>query len=286
LFPGFDENLRAALQRETEEFVHSQFREDRSVVDLIQANYSFLNERLARHYHIPNVHGSRFRKVTFPTEERGGLIGQGSLLAVTSYPNRTSPVLRGKWVLETLLGSPPPPPPPDVPPLPDRGEAGRSASVRQRLEAHRSNPRCAGCHAPMDPMGFALENFDPIGGWRQSDGGSPIDASATMPGGPTFAGPAELRAFVLSRREQFVGTFAAGLLTYALGRSLEYSDMPAVRSIGRDAATNDYRWSSLISGIVNSVPFQMRRARPQNETSTGANGASVSRPITRDPRSR
>ena len=286
LFPGFDENLRAALQRETEEFVRSQFREDRSIVDLIRADYSFLNDRLARHYQIPGVHGSRFRKVTFPTAERGGLIGQGSLLAVTSYPNRTSPVLRGKWVLEVLLGAPPPPPPADVPPLPDRSETGKPASVRQRLEAHRNNPRCASCHAPMDPLGFALENFDPIGGWRDSEGGFPIDALATMPGGPTFSGPAELRAFLLSRREQFVNTFAAGLLTYALGRNLEHYDMPVVRSIVRDAATHDHRWSSLILGIVNSVPFRMRTARPRSDTPTVGSSASRSEPVTRNPRSR
>jgi cytochrome c5 len=286
LFPGFDENLRAALQEETEQFVHSQFREDRSVVDLIEADYSFLNERLARHYRVPNVHGSRFRKVTFATEERGGLLGQGSLLTVTSYPNRTSPVLRGKWVLETLLGSPPPPPPQDVPPLPDRSETGTPMSVRQRLEAHRSKPQCASCHAPMDPLGFALENFDAIGAWRTSDGGLPIDASATMPGGLTFAGPAELRRFLLSRREQFVDTVAAGLLTYALGRNLEYYDMPVVRSIVRDAGMNDHRWSSLIFGVIKSAPFQMRRARLQNDHSTGANAASVTQPAVRDPQSR
>ena len=261
LFPGFDENLRAALQRETEEFVRSQFREDRSVVDLIRADYSFLNDRLARHYQVPGIHGSRFRKVTFSTGERGGLIGQGSLMAVTSYPNRTSPVLRGKWVLETLLGAPPPPPPPDVPPLPERSESGKPTSVRLRLEAHRNNPRCASCHAPMDPLGFALENFDPLGGWRDSEGGFPIDATATMPGGPTFSGPAELRAFLLSRREQFVSTFAAGLLTYAVGRNLEYYDMPAVRALVRDAAPDDHRWSSLVLGIVKSASFQMRRSQ-------------------------
>jgi len=265
LFPGFDQNLRAALQQETERFVHGQLREDRSVVDLISADYSYLNERLARHYNVPNVYGSRFRKVTFPDSRRGGLIGQGSLLAVTSYPNRTSPVLRGKWVLETLLGAPPPPPPPDVPPLPDRGESGKPASVRARLEMHRANPGCATCHAPMDPLGFALENFDAVGSWRTRDSGREIDASAAMPGGPTFTGPSELRAFLLGRREQFVDTVTAGLLAYALGRSVEDYDMPAIRSIVREAAPGDYRWSALILGVVKSTPFQMRRSRPQDD---------------------
>jgi mono/diheme cytochrome c family protein len=277
LFPSFDENLRDALQQETELFVDSQLREDRSVVDLLSANYTFLNERLARHYDIPNVHGSRFRKVTLTTERRGGLLGHGSLLTLTSYPNRTSPVVRGKWMLETLLGSPPPPPPPDVPSLPERGDSGAPTSVRARLESHRRNPQCASCHAPMDPLGFALENFDAIGAWRTSEGGVPIDASGTMPGGPTFNGPAELRAFLLSRRGQFVDTVTSGLLTYALGRSLEYYDLPTVRSIVGHAAPSEYRWSSLILGIVKSAPFRMRKARPQTLEPTPARVASVGR---------
>ena len=262
LFSSFDENLREAFRRETELFVHSQVREDRSVVDLLTANYTFVNDRLARHYRIPGVHGSRFRKVLFPDESRGGLLGHGSLLTVTSYGNRTSPVLRGKWILETLLGSPPPPPPPDVPALPERGAGGVATSVRERLESHRKNPACATCHATMDPLGFALENFDAVGAWRTSDGGVPIDASASMPDGPVFVGPSALRAFLLDRRAQFVDTVAAGLLTYAVGRSLEYYDMPAVRSIVADAARSEHRWSSLVLAIVRSTPFRMRAARP------------------------
>jgi hypothetical protein len=285
MYPNFDENLRAAYQRETELFVDSQMREDRSVVELLSANYTYLNDRLARQYGVAGVHGSHFRKVTFTTNARGGLIGQGSLLTVTSYPNRTSPVLRGKWVLETLLGAPPPPPPPNVPPLPDRGESGRSATVRERLETHRKNPQCAVCHAPMDPLGFALENFDAIGGWRTEDGAASIDPTAAMPGGPTFSGPSELRAFLLGHRQQFVDTAAAGLLTYALGRGLEYYDMPAVRAIVRNAAQNDYRWSSLILGIVNSTPFQHRRARAgSTDTTAGAAAVRSRAAATRDSR--
>jgi hypothetical protein len=267
-FPDFDESLRESLQRETELFLGSQLREDRGVVELLTANYTFVNERLARHYEIPNVYGSNFRRVTLgPETHRGGLLGQGSLLMVTSYPNRTSPVLRGKWVLDNILGTPPPQPPPDVPNLKDRGEDGRPASVRERLEEHRKNPGCAACHAPMDPLGFALENFDAIGKWRtKSEAGTPIDASAALVGSPPFAGPEGLRALLLDRREQFVGTVIEKMLAYALGRSLDYYDLPAVRKIRRESAPRDYRWSSIISGIVRSTPFQMRKSRPANHT--------------------
>ena len=261
LFPGFDDNLRAALMRETELFIESQFRDDRSVPELLSADYSFLNERLARHYGIPNVHGNRFRRVTFSGPERGGLLGQGSLLTVTSYPNRTSPVLRGKWVLDTLLGAPPPPPPPDVPSLPDRGVGGRPLSGRERLEQHRENPVCATCHSQMDPLGFALENFDAIGAWRDSDGGVPIDASGAMPDGASFRGVAGLRTTLLGHREQFVDTVIARLLSYALGRPVEYRDLPAIREVRRDAAPSRYRWSSIVLGIVQSTPFRMRQSR-------------------------
>ena len=261
LFPSFDENLRKALRRETELFVRSQLREDRSVLELLSANYTFVNERLARHYQIPNVYGSRFRKVTFTNSERGGLLGHGSLLTVTSYPNRTSPVLRGKWVLETILGTPPPPPPPDVATLPDRSDSGKPVSVRERLESHRRNPRCAVCHAPMDPLGFALENFDAIGAWRSSDAATPIDSSGTMPDGETFTGLSGLRAALLSHPEYFVETVTEALLTFAVGRSTEYYDRPVVRSIVAESASSDYRWSSLILGVVNSAPFRMRSAR-------------------------
>ena len=260
-FPGFDENLREAFARETRMFVESMFREDRSVVDLLRANYTFLNERLARHYGIPNVYGSHFRRVTFGDDEpRGGLLGQGSFLTVTSYPNRTSPVLRGRWVLESLLGTPPPSPPADVPGLPDRGEGGRPASVRERLERHRESPACATCHAPMDPLGFALENFDAVGGWREADDGTPVDSAATLPDGTRFRGPAGLRAFLVGQRRQFVEAMTEKLLAYALGRRLEYYDRPTVRGIVREAAASDHRLSDIVLGIVRSPAFGMRRA--------------------------
>jgi mono/diheme cytochrome c family protein len=257
IFPDFDENLRDAFQQETTLFVQSQLREDRSVTDLLSANYTFVNERLARHYQIPNVYGERFRRVEFSDNRRGGLLGQGAILTATSYGNRTSPVLRGKWLLEMILGTPPPPPPPDVPPLKEKGETDKPMSVRERLEQHRQNPACATCHVRMDPLGFALENFDAVGKWRSAEDGEVIDASASLPDGTKFAGVAGLRNLLLGRREQFVNTFTEKLLTYALGRELEYYDMPAVRKITREAAANDYRWSSIILGIVNSVPFQM-----------------------------
>ena len=259
-YPEFDENLRDAFRRETELFVESTFREDRSVAELLSANYSFVNGRLARHYGIPGVVGERFRRVTFPPDApRGGLLGQGSLLTVTSHPNRTSPVLRGKWLLETVLGAPPPEPPADVPGLPDRGESGRPASVRERLELHRRNPVCAGCHAPMDPLGFALENFDAIGSWREvSEAGTPIDATGMLPNGVKFQGPAGLRAVLLAREDRFAATVTDRLLAYAIGRGLEYFDRPTVRRIVNDAAEDHYRWSSIVLGVVRSVPFQMR----------------------------
>ena len=259
LFPEFDDNLREAFARETELFVGSQIREDRSLLDLLRADYTFVNERLARHYGIPKVYGNRFRRVTFADGARGGLLGHGSILTVTSYPTRTSPVLRGHWLLEHVLGAPPPPPPPDVPALPDRGEAGRAASVRERLERHRENAVCASCHAPMDPLGFGLEHFDAIGRWRAAgEAGGPIDASGVLPDGTAFRGLSGLREVLLERREQFVHTVAEKLTTYALGRGLEHYDMPAVRRIVREAADDDYRWSSLVLGIVRSLPFQMR----------------------------
>ena len=262
LFPEWDDNLRESFRRETALFVASQIRGNRSLLDLVRADYTFVNERLARHYGIPNVYGSRFRRVTFSDDDvRGGLLGHGSILTVTSYPTRTSPVLRGHWLLEHLLGAPPPPPPPDVPDLPDRGEGGRPASVRERLEQHRDNPVCAACHAPMDPLGFALEHFDAIGKWRATgEGGDPIDASGVFPDGTAFQGLAGLKAVLLSRRAQFVQTVTEKLATYALGRRLEHYDMPAVRRIMRGAASGDYRWSDVVLGIVESTPFQMRRS--------------------------
>jgi hypothetical protein len=258
-FPDFDENLREAFQRETELFLESQLRDDRSVLDLLTANYTFVNERLARHYGIPNVYGSRFRRVTFPDDRRAGLLGQGSILTVTSYPNRTSPTLRGKWVLENLLGAPPPPPPPNVPSL-DEAAPDKPLTVRARLEQHRKNPVCASCHAPMDPLGMALENFDAIGRWRTTENSLSIDPSAALPDGARFTGPAGLRTYLEEREERFAATVAQKLLTYALGRGLEHYDAPAVRKIVRGAASNEYRWSAIIQGIVESLPFQMRRS--------------------------
>ena len=261
LFPDFDENLRAAMRRETELLFEHQLRHDRSVVDLIRANYTFLNERLAEHYGIPGVVGSHYRRVVLPDNRRGGLLGHSSILAVTSYGNRTSPVLRAKWLLENVFGTPPSPPPADIPALPDAGSADEPRTVRDRLAQHRRSPACAICHAPMDPLGFALENFDAIGGWRTTDAGLPVDASAVLADGTTtFEGPAGLRRVLLERSTQFVETATEKLLTYALGRGLEHYDQPVIRNITKQAATNDHRWSSLILGIVESTPFQMRRA--------------------------
>jgi mono/diheme cytochrome c family protein len=259
-FPDFDGELRQALQQETELFFKSMLREDRSVLDLLSADYTFLNERLARHYGIPDVYGSSFRRVTLSDGNRNGLLGQGSILTVTSRVNRTSPVLRGKWVLENLLGTPPLPPPADIPPLNEkRGEVG-GLTMRQRMQEHQSNPVCASCHAGMDPIGFALENFDAVGKWRATEGKTPIDASGTLPDGTRFEGPAGLRKVLLSRPQQFVQTATEKLYTYALGRELEYSDAAALRKILREAAPGGYRWSSLILGIIKSTPFQMRRS--------------------------
>ena len=260
-FPEFDDNLRAAFARETELFLLDQLREDRSILELLDADYSFLNERLARHYGAPGIYGSRFRRVALPGERRG-LLGHGSVLTVTSYANRTSPVLRGKWLLENLLGAPPPPPPPDIPPLEEIGEAGGPpGSVRERLERHRRDPNCASCHAPMDPLGFALENFDAVGRWRTvGAGGEPIDAAAELPDGTTISGPADLARVIAAPPERFATTVVEKLLTWATGRGLEYHDAPAVRRIVKSAAAGGYRWSDLISGVVTSAPFRMRMA--------------------------
>jgi mono/diheme cytochrome c family protein len=258
IYPEWDDNLREALQREAELFLESIWRGDRSIVDLVDADYSFLNERLARHYGIRNVYGQQFRRVALPDARRGGLLGMGAIQLVTSQATRTSPVLRGKWVLENLLGTPPPAPPPNVPPFPDSGDMTK-LSVRARMEMHRKNPVCASCHQSMDPLGFALENFDGIGMWRTTDSGQAIDASGTLPDGKAFSGPGELRKLLLNHQDQFVQTLTRKLMTYALGRGVEYSDGPAVRRIARDAAP-DYRWSSIVLGIVKSVPFQQRIA--------------------------
>ena len=262
-FMDFDENLREAFIAETELFVDSQVREDRPVVELLTGNYTFVNERLARHYGVPNVYGPRFRRVALPGNGRAGILGQGSLLTVTSMSTRTSPVKRGAWLLEHLLGTPPPPPPPNVPPLPESTDSQKvSTSVRERMEQHRKNPVCATCHSKMDPLGFALENFDGVGQWRDRDGASVVDASGTLPDGSKFSGPSEFRQALMRRPEMLVSTATSKLMTYALGRGVEASDMPAVRKILRETASREYRWSALILGVIRSQPFQMRRAQP------------------------
>ena len=256
----FDEALRQAFLTETTLFVSSIFREDRSLLDLLDGDYTFLNQRLAEHYGIPRVYGSQFRRVTLTDPNRRGLLGQGSVLTVTSYPNRTSVVQRGKWILENLLGTPPPPPPPDVPEL-KAAPHGKPLSLREQMQEHRSNPTCAACHARMDPIGFALENYDAVGQWRTKDAGAPIDASGRLPDGTEFTGPDGLRQLLMTKyRDDFVRTATEKLLTYALGRGIEYYDGPTIRSIDRDAARDNYRMSSLILAVVKSAPFQMRRA--------------------------
>jgi hypothetical protein len=256
-YPEFDENLRDSMHQETTEFVSAQLREDRSVLDLLTADYSYLNERLARHYGIPNIYGNHFRKVTFADGVRGGLLGQASVLTVTSYPNRTSVVLRGKWLLANILGAPPAPPPADVPSLKDAGQDGQPRSLRDRMEQHRKNPACSGCHQRMDPLGFALENFDALGKWRTVADGERIDASASLPDGTRFEGIAGLRKLLVNHKDDYVRTMTEKLLAYGVGRGIEYYDEPAVRQIVRESATADYRWSSLVLGIVRSKPFSM-----------------------------
>ena len=256
----FDGNLRYAFRRETELLFETIVREDRSILDLIDADYTFVDERLARHYGIPNVRGSRFRRVALDEGARRGLLGHGSLLTVTSAGNRTSPVKRGKWILENLLGAPVPQPPPGVETNLATAPGAAPTSVRQRLELHRASPSCASCHAVMDPVGFSLENFDLIGEYRSEDGGVPVNATGRLTDGTALDGPASLRKALLDRRGAVASTATEKLLTYALGRHVEYFDMPAVRTIVRDAARQDYRFSSLITGIVKSVPFQMKRA--------------------------
>ena len=268
-YPNFDAQLRTAFQRETELFVESILREDRSVIDLLTADYTFVNGRLARHYGIPNIQGNEFRRVSVDDESRRGLLGQGSVLTVTSHANRTSPVKRGKWVLENLLGSPPPPPPPNVPPLPEKKELTRQLTMRERMEMHRASPQCASCHRAMDPIGFALENFDAVGAWRVRDGRAPIDSDGQYVDGSPANGPAALRAAVLRRPENFVTTVTEKMLMYGLGRALDHRDMPTVRGVVRGAAAGNYRLSSLVLGIVRSTPFQKRISLPPS-TALGA----------------
>jgi Protein of unknown function (DUF1592)/Protein of unknown function (DUF1588)/Protein of unknown function (DUF1585)/Protein of unknown function (DUF1595)/Protein of unknown function (DUF1587) len=262
LFPDFDDNLRQAFRRETEMLFESVVREDRNVLDLLRADYTFVNQRLAKHYGIPNVYGSHFRRVELGKDHvRGGLLGHGSILTVTSYANRTSPVNRGKWILENLLGTPVPPPPQNVPPLAENAPGAKVLTVRERMVQHRANPVCASCHQLMDPVGLATENFDAIGRYRtMSEAGTPVDASGGLPDGSTFDGAIGLRHAVLNRPELFVTTLTEKLMTYALGRGMEHYDAPAVRSIIRTARGSDYRFSSVVLGIVKSTPFQMRKA--------------------------
>jgi hypothetical protein len=261
LFPDFDDNLRQAFRRETELFFQSIIQQDRSVLDLLKADYTFLNERLARHYGIPHVYGSRFRRVELPKDShRGGLLRHGSILTLTSYATRTSPVIRGNWVLENILGTPAPPPPPNVPSL-DEDVISANMPMRQRLAKHRANPTCASCHDLMDPVGFALENYDAVGRWRDYQAGIPVDVSGKLPDGTQLRGVRELEEGLLRRPELFVSAITEKLLTYGLGRGLDHDDRPAVRKIVQQAKESEYRFSSLIWGIVNSTPFQMRTSK-------------------------
>jgi hypothetical protein len=267
LYPQYDHTLADAMQRETELLFETLVREDRSVLELLTADYTFVNERLARHYGIPNVSGTRFQRVSIPDVNRRGLLGQGSILTMTSVADRTSPVLRGKWVMEVLLGSPPPPPPPDVPDLEETHAAkeGRLLSVRERLEMHRANPACTSCHRVIDPLGLALENFDVTGAWRIRDNGSAVDATGTLYDGTSLQGPISLREALVGRSEIVLRTFTENLMAYALGRRVEPYDMPAVRAIVRDASANESRFSSFVLGIVKSPAFQMSRAEKETD---------------------
>jgi uncharacterized protein DUF1592/uncharacterized protein DUF1588/uncharacterized protein DUF1587/uncharacterized protein DUF1585/uncharacterized protein DUF1595/cbb3-type cytochrome c oxidase subunit III len=257
-FPDFDDNLREAMLQETKLFFESIEHEDRSVLDLLNADYTFVNERLAKHYGIPGIYGSQFRRIQITDPARRGLLGQASILTVTSYPNRTSPVQRGKWILTNILGVPPTPPPPNVPALKDNAEGSQPKSLRERMEAHRADAVCAGCHKVMDPVGFALENFDAVGHWRAADEGAKIDPSGTLFNGDHIDGAVGLREALTSRPNVFVGVMTEKLLTYALGRGVEYYDMPVVRRIVHDAAAHDYKFSELVMGVVKSTPFQMK----------------------------
>jgi hypothetical protein len=263
LYSEFDENLREAMGEETKMFVVDQLRQDRSVTDLVLADYTMANERLARHYGVPNVYGNHFRPVKFSDRTRGGLLGQASVLTVTSYPNRTSVVMRGRWLLANLLGAPPPPPPLDVPALKEAGSEGQPKSLRDRMELHRKNPACASCHQRMDPLGFALENFDALGKWRSEADGVAVDPEASLPDGTRFSGIDGLRTYLADNKEDFVRTLSGKLLAYAIGRGLDYYDQPAIRKIARDAKPHDYRWSSLIVGVVKSTPFRMGSIRSE-----------------------
>jgi hypothetical protein len=259
LFPDFDESLRRAMRRETELFFETVVRENRSVLDFLTADFTFVNQRLAKHYGIANVYGDHFRRVTLSDPARRGILGHGSVLTVTSYPHRTSPVLRGKWLMENVLGTPPPPPPPDVPTLVEKNEKTlEPLTMREAMAQHRSDPSCSSCHARMDPLGFAFEGFDAVGRWRAATSDGPVDASGVLPDGTRFDGAAGLIDALMRHPNQFVGTVAERLLTYGLGRGVEYYDAPAIRAITREAAASDYRFESIVIGVVKSLPFQMR----------------------------
>jgi hypothetical protein len=276
IFPEYDMSLIEGFEIETQLFIAETLKKDTSVMELLDANYSFLNERLARHYGVEGIYGSRFRKAEFPDKsQRGGLMAHGSLLSVTSYPGRTSPVLRGKWLLDNLLGTPPPPPPPNVPILPDASPGEIPASIRERLARHRQDPVCSTCHTVIDPLGFALENFDVIGAWRDFDEiGNPVDPEGNYPGGVEFAGFADLRDWMTTRPEQFSHTLVEKLMTYALGRRVEYYDQPTIRDIVRKAAEDDYSWSSLVMGIVTSKAFTSSGAALQTAQSSAGDANS------------
>ena len=272
VFPNFDDGLREGFRKELAMFVESVIREDRSVLDLLTANYTFVNERLALHYGIPNVRGDQFRRVTLADQNRWGLLGKGGVLLSTSYANRTAPVIRGAWILENILGTPPAAPPPDVEAFPENKDGEKAKTIRAIMEEHRARPTCNACHGVMDPLGFALENFDAIGEWRSQDrwAGIPIDASSQLIDGTMVSGPADLRKALVKRSPQFVQTLTEKLMTYAMGRSVEYYDMPTVRQIVRDAARDNYRFSSLVMGVVKSAPFQMRKVPQAEPVSTTA----------------
>jgi len=266
-FPEFEDYLRLSMRRETELFVEHIIRDDRSILDFIDGRYSFVNERLARHYGIPGVTGPEFRRVDLTGTPRGGVVTHGSVLTVSSYATRTSPVLRGKWILENLLNAPPPEPPADVPNLDEAG-IGTSASVRMQLEEHRKNPVCASCHKRMDPLGFGLENFDAVGAWRTMDGKLPIDSAGVLPDGRKFSGPGELRTILSTDRDAFARALTSKLLTYALGRGLERYDTKTVKTIASRLPASEYRFSALVLEIVKSLPFQSRRPSQETETPT------------------
>jgi hypothetical protein len=263
-YPNFDDNLAAAMRRETILFFNSIVREDRSVLDPFRADYTFVNERLAQHYGIPGVSGPEFRRVRYPDDTRRGLLGQGSVLVQTSLANRTSPVLRGKWVMEVLMGTPPPPPPPDVPPFDETGTSkdGRMLTTRERMELHRKNPTCNSCHRFMDPIGLALDNFDVTGKWRQRENGQPLDTRGDFYDGTKVSTPHELLDALMKRPEPLIRMFTENLFAYALGRRAEYFDQPAIRAITKTAAANDYKMSTFILGVIKTDAFQMKSYQP------------------------